>query len=775
MYPNSGQQYQQPQQGYGQAGYAAQPGYAPPPQGSPTYGQPPPYSQPPYQAPLYQQPYNQGHQHAPPPSHGAPQNHSVFAYWLANIRQYEEANDFCSSRGSSSRRRGGPVITRYAPPPGYQGSTAQNGPPAYQASHGYQGYPPQHGYPPQPAYSQPYNYPAQQAYQQPPNYPPQQGPPQPNWQQAYPPQPGYGYQPQHGHDQAGYRHPNYPAQQGYQGQAPYQDPNQQWQQHPPYPGPTPPQDPASAVSQNGHQRHQQQQQSAYQAPDPPQSQYTAPTPPQSAAGKDDSVTGKDEPAYLQQSDADSHSQQGNPDADNQWDFDYYGEPWGKGEVDPTFSLGQISKQITFITSTWASHCSLDWKAPDPTVRAMSASYQEWEEEILEKAKRPESKQPKVDKGADHEKYRNELDRVWQLIDVDSVSKYYLPDDRDAALLPVRQTAKWQDVKDDIIFFEFRQDFKAVPLGQLRANRKQNSEANENDDAGSEMDIEDEAEPELESSKQGEEKRDEDALGNLEQALHASEQPHETTADAKPATSSTPVLEKPNEDQPQPNVLARDQDQEDALAALGVVSGSPKPIFPTPSPVEKPLYQDSCSLQEQGNLPVEKPIRNSTIPPQPQQSLPLNQTSRNTTHDGSRPNELRSGRKASYANQVTPLHPPPPPPPMDEPSPKNDHWSAFGTSVFDQHRSPGARSNNSQHTLVGSDFHPDSNDSGSPMSEVTQKPTLNRSESNLSRKRSYQDDGDDDRDGNERKRQEDNVTPRRKKKQPKVDAAYSRRW
>ena len=89
-------------------------------------------------------------------------------------------------------------------------------------------------------------------------------------------------------------------------------------------------------------------------------------------------------------------------------------------------------------------------------------------------------------------------------------------------------------------------------------------------------------------------------------------------------------------------------------------------------------------------------------------------------------------------------------------------------------SPGARSNNSQHTLVGSDFHPDGDgghDAFNPSSGATRKPSFGRTASGLSRKRSHNDEDDEDTRPEQRRRQHDDVTPRLKRKQPKVDAAY----
>ncbi|TKA64639.1 hypothetical protein B0A49_06912, partial [Cryomyces minteri] len=100
--------------------------------------------------------------------------------------------------------------------------------------------------------------------------------------------------------------------------------------------------------------------------------------------------------------------------------------------------------------------------------------------------------------------------------------------------------------------------------------------------------------------------------------------------------------------------------------------------------------------------------------------------------------------------------PPPPPPNEQRSPSYDPWKAAEiprSNGFDT-AADSPKSQGSQHTLAGSDFHPDeTNGVNGDKSEDGKPPALLRSES--SRKRSY-DDGDElESDG--KKRQHDDAS------------------
>ncbi|KAI9682993.1 MAG: hypothetical protein M1822_006186 [Bathelium mastoideum] len=738
MYQHPGTPYQQPQQAYGQSQYG------PPQQGAQAYGQQQ-YQQ--YSQQPYQQPYHQGYQQGPPPQGGPGQQ----------------------GYGGPPKKKGNPVITRYAPPPGYRGPAAPGGSAHY---HGHQGYA-QQGYPPQPGYAPPQNgYPPQPGYQQPPNYPPQQGPPPPQWQQhqGYPPQQGYQYPPQQGYDQSGYHQPPYTPQHGYHGQPPYQDPNQQWQHQPPYPGPAPPQDPNYPPSANGYNAPQ----SSYQGPSQPSYQQPGPTPPQSAT-----ANGEEKPP---QSDAGSTSRALSTHEEASWDYDYYGEPWTKDadSIDPTLSIGIIV-----------------WHPANPTSRALPSTFAEAEKDMAEAVRKPENKKRKLD-DQDH--------------DHDSVSKYFVGENAEESLLNVRQTSEWGNVKDELIFVEFPASYNLIPLSEVIANRDRSDIEEE---AGSEMDIEEGEDAELPQQELlNHEGNGHGSQNNSVDQPKLSSDPHiEVKPDPEATTSAT--TEPPDQNAVQPLQPVRDLAQEDILAQLGV-SGSPKPVYPTPGPAYMPPRQDSFASPDQRSpaaeraeqperqVIVERPERPERLEkserpevwdrmekverpeiterPAARPERPERQE-RTTSGNGTRSHGYHNHRNYYTGNEeernLSQQHSchPPPPPPEPEKTPEYDPWRANeaigrrGASMDGTRDSPGARSDNSQHTLVGSDFHPDvdgSNDAFNPNSEGKHKPSLGRTSSGLSRKRSYNDEDDQDE---ERRRQEDDVTPRFKRKQPKVDEAY----
>ncbi|EME78608.1 uncharacterized protein MYCFIDRAFT_78320 [Pseudocercospora fijiensis CIRAD86] len=154
------------------------------------------------------------------------------------------------------------------------------------------------------------------------------------------------------------------------------------------------------------------------------------------------------------------------------------------EINPDLSLGSIT-----------------WKAPLPARRALPGTFQEAELEALA---------PRIDVPS--------LD--------DSVSDYFSKLNGDEALLSIRQTEHWAEMRNDLIFREFPQMCASL----MRQ-----------DDGG--------------------------VLDDLEAALQ----------------NSNRVSMPPEQRRPPP---IRDQGQEDILAALGV-TGSPKLVYETPGPAFGP--------------------------------------------------------------------------------------------------------------------------------------------------------------------------------------------
>lgn len=124
----------------------------------------------------------------------------------------------------------------------------------------------------------------------------------------------------------------------------------------------------------------------------------------------------------------------------------------------------------------------------------------------------------------------------------------------------------------------------------------------------------------------------------------------------------------------------------------------------------------------------------------------------------------------YGSMSSSDHPPPPPPPPERPHFDNyvsgNSQNQPNGHAFDDSRESPARSEGSNRTLAGSDFDENPStgvdDAQAPPPEV---PQLNRSDSSLTRKRSYDDTDQDD----EKLRQQDDHT--RRKRRSQVASAY----
>ncbi|KAK5200914.1 hypothetical protein LTR16_004439 [Cryomyces antarcticus] len=352
-----------------------------------------------------------------------------------------------------------------------------------------------------------------------------------------------------------------------------------------------------------------------------------------------------------------------------------------------------------------------WHPAIEVTRALPATYAEAEAQALEKMP------PRSGNG-------------------DSVSKYFTNENSHEAFLNVRQTDGWSDVKDDPIFVEFSRKSVLIPLHEvISARNRPDVEPDEYGQEGEEqaMDLDNGDRVKQEPAQDD----NWNVLDNLEQALSSDDystgdkQPEPTNVVSVTSAPSATAERKRKFVPVAPIVPPKDGAQEDILAMLGV-TGSPKPVYATPGPAYMP----------------------------PQQTKGL---------------EDANGQSFDFqAPPVPVLHAggyvPPPPPPNEQRSPSYDPWkvdeiprpNGFDTAA-DSPKSQG-----SQHTLAGSDFHPDEmNGVNGDKSEDGKPPALLRSES--SRKRTF-DDGDElESDG--KKRQHDDVTPRLRRKQPRVAAAY----
>ncbi|KAF2083287.1 hypothetical protein K490DRAFT_69963 [Saccharata proteae CBS 121410] len=605
------------------------------PGGAPPYAQAPyqqPYAQrPPYQPSPYGQPYQQGYGSGPP-------------------RQPP------STRSGSSayppKRKGNPVITRYAPPAGYQPQQPPpNGPPGY----GQPGYPAQ-------GYQVPQSYPPQGF--QPPAYP-QQQPWQPqNWQQTSP----QGYAPQ-GYSQPpqGWQAPTQtygpqayppPAQPAQPAPGPMDSSSAQWQQPQPHSYP-----PYGVVPQDPGLTPTPSHASPAQGPRPPKRKNRQ-------ESRNASVTASEPPESHRLYQTDAYAIDLGMDDWDQADFE--GAIWPKANdpIDTDLSLGIIN-----------------WHPANQVTRALPSSF-EAAEEIGAHPPPP------------------------KIGNRDSVSEYFTCENSHEAFLNVRQTADWDHVKSDCIFYEFSDNDKnVINLEEVVAFRDR-----------PDLPLDD-PEPQEEALDPGVDRDgDWNVMDNLEQALASSEHAsigHKTMSPRDSATGSRPP----------PN---RDQAQEDLLAALGV-TGSPKPI----KPMSVPTSENAEHTSPTGFVDHAEIFDQTSNSPRPRYS-----------------NGFRSN---------PPPRPPPPPEPIRSPSP--DPWSMNGV---ERKPSP-ARSDRSQHTAAGSDFHVDDNDPFSVNAAEPPNPRLLRSESSAGRKRSYD---ESENQGDAKHRQEDDYTPRMKRKQPRVAAAYA---
>ncbi|KAF2738995.1 hypothetical protein EJ04DRAFT_509149 [Polyplosphaeria fusca] len=315
---------------------------------------------------------------------------------------------------------------------------------------------------------------------------------------------------------------------------------------------------------------------------------------------------------------------------------------------------------------------------------------------------------------------------------ESVSIYFSCENSHEAYLDVRQTDEWYRIRRDPIFVVFpnAKNMELIPVEDCLNKRDRPDWPVDNIQEGDDAEMED---------------SDWNVMDNLEQALSGQD------VDAK--------LPSAKEKQPH-----QTQTQEDILAMLGV-TGSPKPPSNEPAPVPFPPLEAKIisSLPEK---PVAPPMQQ--IPPRPEHP-PAPQRAhsygghRNSTY-GPPPQRLYGSISSSQQRP-----PPPPPPPPD----RGPSWTNSNPQVkpngynFDRSQTSPARSETSNRTLAGSDFEVETNaDGAGKVSEAV--PKVQRSDSSFSRKRSY-----DDTDQDEKLRQQDDHI-RRKRRQPEVAAAYSRR-
>ncbi|KAF2803059.1 uncharacterized protein BDZ99DRAFT_526805 [Mytilinidion resinicola] len=649
-----------------------------------------PYQQPPYTGtqPPYQQPaYGQAAQQYSQPQYSQPASYGQQPYQQPPYQgQPATSPQAGAPSGAPSERpakkKGNPVITRYPPPPGYQGPY-QGSQPGYQA--------PQGGYP--------------QGYQQP-NY-------QQPAAQGYPQQ-AAGYQAPANYQQpAAYQQPQtysqgYSAQAYTQPHAAYQAPAQGYQQHQSYQAAyqgyhqtgapaAAPADPNAAAYQQSAQAWQAPYQQPYPpnangySSQPPHDPNATPVPASVQPGTEKSISIQSENASVDPNDQKPDLYLGWDD----WDFDFDGAIWPKGNepIDPNLSLGVLI-----------------WHPPKQVTRALKSTFDEAEEDALKPPK------PKLGNG-------------------ESCSIYFGLRNSYEARLDVRQTDDWEHVCDDPVFTKF-------PVGETEMIRIDDVIRNRDRPDWEHLDDE------LRFGRDEDRKNsDWNIMDNLEQALESGQ-----TSAGKSAPSV----------KPERGLNRLTQGQEDLLLKLGV-TGSPTPADPD--------VQVAVSLDAQ-----EERVRTPSHPPRSYEDR--RPPSRSHSYGGYRKNSYGPpSQQRAYSSMS---HPRPPPPPRSPPfgswKRRQSYDRTNGNGAFDgTHESP--KSDGSHRTLAGSDFGGDDNNTVANDPEIDAKPQvgsfaeprLDRTDSSTSRKRSY-----DDGEPEEKLRQHDDFTPRYKRRQPQVAAAYSRR-
>lgn len=394
------------------------------------------------------------------------------------------------------------------------------------------------------------------------------------------------------------------------------------------------------------------------------------------------------------------------------------------EVDPNLSLGLI-----------------EWKPPLPTKRALPATFSEAELEAVAPRSAPSN-------------------------DEESVSEYFFQAKRHEALLSVRQTALWEEVRHDLIF----RDFSTPPTVILTLPELIETYRDRHDASWMASETYSSAEPTPEPEEDRSRGRRQKTDGYDSEAMDLDDRPNRRPSSAALASdrgdsqrpvsqpsgtqSSAPAGSRKRKHsrasstssipgggqrytRPKAHVPVRNQQQEDVLAALGV-TGSPKTVYETPGPAF-------------GAAP----------PPQQQQ------------REGS---AAPPSRRNTISPHVAAWSVPPPPPPPPPPSHPTNPYAGFAAQQGHPHPHPSEilrpGSSHSAGTAVGSDFQFD-NDDDDPEPTPKASRTLGNS-----RKRSLEDiaevsspvtarndskgDGEDgDRD----------ATPKPRRKAPRVQDAY----
>ncbi|RMZ72629.1 Zinc finger CCHC-type [Pyrenophora seminiperda CCB06] len=347
---------------------------------------------------------------------------------------------------------------------------------------------------------------------------------------------------------------------------------------------------------------------------------------------------------------------------------------------------------------------ITWHPAKQVTRALASTFAEAEEESLKPA--PE----KLDNG-------------------DSVSMYFTAENSHEAFLNVRQTDEWETIQDDPVFVVFTDEEmqnNLVTLEDCIAQRDRPDEPQDDERQDEDLEMRDATW---------------DIMDNLEQALATNN-----------GSTKSSVMKRETASPAQPS-------QDDILAKLGV-TGTPKP--PSNDPILLPF--PAFEVRSHESLP-EKPAvapllaKNlDPIAPPPQRAQ---------SYGGHRNNGYGTAPPRPYGSMSSSVNSRPPPPPP--PPPKEQHYDPWNAPQrnghgFDGSRGSPALSEGSNHTMAGSDFGPENPTNGGH-EDRSAAPSLDRSDSSFSRKRSYEDADHE----HERQRQQEDHTKRKRRSQ--VDAVY----
>ncbi|KAF2201742.1 hypothetical protein GQ43DRAFT_471516 [Delitschia confertaspora ATCC 74209] len=673
------------------------------------------YQQPPYANPQsgYTQPQYPAQQYSQQSSYG-PQYPAQTQYPQAGPTHHGPPEN------RPPKKKGNPVITRYPPPPGYRGPPPPYGSgqvnPAY---HNQYQAPSQQGYQPGYPNQQTQGYTAPTAYPQTPGYAPTQVPPPQGYTAPQVPyQQPFNYQ--SSYQQPTVNYPQYPQQSYPPSQGYPQPPNLQTQTYPPQQGAYQGYVPPSGQTVDPNVQVYPQTNQGWQPPNGLPA-YPQPYGPSAAVSQDPNATPVPSAVPL-------HADQTTPKRAQPGGAVVNGEPGNEEKAAPY--LGWDDWDFDFEGPIWPrANDHIDpkfslgvilWRPAKQVTRALPSTFAAAEEQAL---KPPPEK----------------------LGNGESVSMYFTLQNSHEAFLDIRQTDVWRKIKDDPIFVVFPddKDMDLIPIEECIAQR-------DRPDVPVEVEVHDESDDDVEIITDVE-MRDSNwnVMDNLEQALSSGRDDAKASSrDIQPI----PIGSK--------GPSTSNQTQEDILAKLGV-TGSPKPVFRDPGLSQLP--------------PPEELLANSARP-SPQHPEPSAERSKSY---GGHPNNyhgLQQQRRYGSLSSTTRSGPPLPPAGKQQPArsePWNTQASPNGYAAFDGGRESPVRSEASNVTAAGSDFETDIKPA--PPNNAVEKPAgsaprLEQSNSLFNRKRSYGETEQDD----EKLRQQDDHTPRNKRRQAQVAAAYSRR-